>query len=290
MRRIPAPLLLCAVASLVALVLAGCAAVSMPAVPSEPERLEVARRMVHNRDWTSAIELLKTYIDRNAGSARVDEAIYLLGECYLKTKDSPNAAVEFERIGRDFPESDSSAAASFGLGEALYGQSRPPDFDQDYTTKALDQWGRYRREYPGHWRVPEADQRVAKCRVQLASKLLNTAELYLKLRQTEPARVYFQRVEQTYDDTPLVGDARIGLFGGTFDPPHVGHLALAEWARQSLRLDCVLFVPAGRPPHKGRARLSAVEHRVAMTRLAVRDNPAFTVSALEARRDGPSFT
>jgi len=83
---------------------------------------------------------------------------------------------------------------------------------------------------------------------------------------------------------------RIGLFGGTFDPPHVGHLALAEWARQALRLDRVLFVPAGRPPHKGRARISAVEHRVAMTRLAVRDNPAFTVSGLETRRDGPSFT
>ena len=83
---------------------------------------------------------------------------------------------------------------------------------------------------------------------------------------------------------------RIGLFGGTFDPPHVGHLALAEWARDSLRLDRVLFVPAGFPPHKRRARLSGVEHRVAMTRLAVRHNPAFTVSALEARRDGPSFT
>jgi len=83
---------------------------------------------------------------------------------------------------------------------------------------------------------------------------------------------------------------RIGLFGGTFDPPHVGHLALAEWARESLRLDRVLFVPAGQPPHKGRARLSGVDHRLAMTRLAVRDNRAFTVSALEALRDGPSFT
>ena len=83
---------------------------------------------------------------------------------------------------------------------------------------------------------------------------------------------------------------RIGLFGGTFDPPHVGHLALAEWARDQLRLDHVLFVPAGRPPHKGRARLSPVEHRVAMTRLAVRGNRAFAVSALETRRDGPSFT
>ena len=83
---------------------------------------------------------------------------------------------------------------------------------------------------------------------------------------------------------------RIGLFGGTFDPPHVGHLALAEWARESLRLDRVLFVPAGSPPHKGRARLSKVADRVAMTRLAVRDQPAFTVSTLETRRDGPSFT
>ena len=83
---------------------------------------------------------------------------------------------------------------------------------------------------------------------------------------------------------------RIGLFGGTFDPPHVGHLALAEWAREALRLDRVLFVPAGRPPHKGRARLTGVAHRVAMTRLAVRGERAFTVSAIEARRDGPSFT
>jgi nicotinate-nucleotide adenylyltransferase len=83
---------------------------------------------------------------------------------------------------------------------------------------------------------------------------------------------------------------RIGVFGGTFDPPHVGHLALAEWARDALRLDRVLFVPAGRPPHKGRRVLTPVAHRVAMTRLAVRGQRAFVVSALEARRNGPSFT
>jgi len=83
---------------------------------------------------------------------------------------------------------------------------------------------------------------------------------------------------------------RLGLFGGTFDPPHVGHLALAEWARESLRLDLVLFVPAGRPPHKSRADLSDTAARLAMTRLAVRGQPAFRVSNLETRRDGPSFT
>ena len=210
-RRVTALLLLCAAVSALAFALAGCAAVSMPAVHSEPERLEVARKMAKDRQWISAIEQLKTYIDRNAGSAHVDEAIYLLGECYLKSKDFPNAAVEFERLQRDFPESDSSAAASFGLGEALNGQSRPADFDQDYTMKALEQWERYRRDYPYHWRVPEAEQRVAKCRAQLASKLLNTADLYLKLRQIEPARVYYKEVEQEYSDTPLLGDAMIGV-------------------------------------------------------------------------------
>jgi nicotinate-nucleotide adenylyltransferase len=81
----------------------------------------------------------------------------------------------------------------------------------------------------------------------------------------------------------------MGIFGGTFDPPHLGHLALAEWAREELALDRVLFVPAGAPPHKAGARTSAT-HRVAMTRLAVRGNPAFAVTTLEALRPGPSYT
>jgi|SRR5215831_2579519 len=80
------------------------------------------------------------------------------------------------------------------------------------------------------------------------------------------------------------------MFGGTFDPPHVGHLALAEWARERLALDRVVFVPAGRPPHKRGPRLSSAEHRLAMTRLAVRRNPAFEVSTVELETSGPSYT
>lgn len=83
---------------------------------------------------------------------------------------------------------------------------------------------------------------------------------------------------------------RVGLFGGTFDPPHLGHLMLAEWARTRLRLDRVVFMPAGTPPHKRGRRLTDAAHRLAMTRLAVRGNPAFVVSAFEARRAGSSFT
>jgi len=82
---------------------------------------------------------------------------------------------------------------------------------------------------------------------------------------------------------------RIGIFGGSFDPPHVGHLAVAEWARDELGLARVLFVPAASPPHK-RAPATPVRDRVAMTRLAVRGNRAFAVETLEARRAGPSWT
>src|SRR5262245_25254697 len=83
---------------------------------------------------------------------------------------------------------------------------------------------------------------------------------------------------------------RIGLFGGTFDPPHVGHLVLAECARDRLGLDEVRFIPAGQPPHKRRHPVSPSAARLAMVRLAVRGNRAFVVSTLEARRDGVSFT
>ena len=83
---------------------------------------------------------------------------------------------------------------------------------------------------------------------------------------------------------------RVGVFGGTFDPPHFGHLALAEWARVELALDVVWFVPAGVPPHKRGAAPSAARHRLAMTRLATRGNVAFRVSPIECRRRGPSYT
>lgn len=83
---------------------------------------------------------------------------------------------------------------------------------------------------------------------------------------------------------------RLGIFGGTFDPPHVGHLALAEWAREHLQLDRVLFVPAGTPPHKRDARRTSAKNRLGMTRAAVRGNPAFAVSTIETTRHGPSYT
>jgi nicotinate-nucleotide adenylyltransferase len=82
----------------------------------------------------------------------------------------------------------------------------------------------------------------------------------------------------------------LGVMGGTFDPIHLGHLAIAEEAREALGLDSILFVPAGRPPHKRAQDVSPAEDRVEMVRIAIEDNPAFELSRIEVDRDGPSYT
>ena len=83
---------------------------------------------------------------------------------------------------------------------------------------------------------------------------------------------------------------KLGVFGGTFDPPHYGHLALAETARVQLGLDEVLFIPAGAPPHKLDHRLSPPEVRAALVEAAIADNPAFTLCRVDLDRPGPHYT
>ncbi|WP_129627359.1 nicotinate-nucleotide adenylyltransferase [Candidatus Oscillochloris fontis] len=83
---------------------------------------------------------------------------------------------------------------------------------------------------------------------------------------------------------------RIGVYGGTFDPVHIGHLAIAEEVRYALRLDQVIFVPAARQPLKGVAPGASPTQRLEMVRLACAANPAFAVSDLELRRPPPSYT
>ncbi len=83
---------------------------------------------------------------------------------------------------------------------------------------------------------------------------------------------------------------RIGIFGGSFDPIHLGHLIVAESAADQLRLDRVHFVPARQQPFKVGAHGAAVEDRVAMLEAAIADNPRFAMDRREVDRDGPSYT
>ena len=83
---------------------------------------------------------------------------------------------------------------------------------------------------------------------------------------------------------------RVGIFGGTFNPIHLGHLLLAETARDALSLDRVLFIPTGRPPHKAAPGLVSGAARLRMVRLAIRDHPGFAASDVELQRPGLSYS
>jgi nicotinate-nucleotide adenylyltransferase len=83
---------------------------------------------------------------------------------------------------------------------------------------------------------------------------------------------------------------RVGLFGGTFDPPHLGHLILASEAQSQLELTRLLWTVTPNPPHKQDQEITPLEHRLAMVKLAIEDNPAFELSDVELNRPGPHYT
>jgi TolA-binding protein len=248
-----------------ALALAGCGASVIPEVHSEGERLAVARRFAASGDIANSVEMLKGYIDRNGGAADIDQALYLLGECYLKEKEWASAQLEFERLLRDYPESDSSGSAAFRLGEALMGQARGEDFDQEFVEKALVQWQEYRTAYPGHWRNGQADRCIDDARERLCRKLLANGRLYVKLRLPTSARIYFDRVLAEYGDLALSGQADIGIaqcdvLEGRKDEAidrlrrienqHAGEPAAAIAQRERLRIEKLKVRGPARPePH-----------------------------------------
>ena len=100
---------------------------------------------------------------------------------------------------------------------------------------------------------------------------------------TEPGT---QRAPEPVEGRPI----RIGVLGGTFDPPHVGHLWLATLAADAIGLDRVLFMPAAQPPHKAQKRLASAADRLLMTRLAIAGNEAFELTIIEMERPGASYT
>src|SRR5436190_16823324 len=83
---------------------------------------------------------------------------------------------------------------------------------------------------------------------------------------------------------------RVGIFGGTFDPVHLGHLIMAEQCREQVELDAVWFIPSARPPHKPDRTLTPFRQRVEMLELALAGYPVFRVDELEELRAGPSYT
>lgn len=100
-----------------------------------------------------------------------------------------------------------------------------------------------------------------------------------------------------HSDAPDAGAARdatasidVGLFGGSFNPPHIAHCVVANVVRDQFDMDAIWWIPNAQPPHKSDDELASPEHRLAMTRAITEDDPGFHVSDIEIRRDGVSYT
>jgi nicotinate-nucleotide adenylyltransferase len=98
------------------------------------------------------------------------------------------------------------------------------------------------------------------------------------------------RTNTKNQSTAALNSWRIGIYGGSFDPIHNGHLRAARAARASLQLDEVIFVPTGIPPHKGAGHSAAPLHRYAMASLAIAEEQGFRVSDIEVRDETPSYS
>ena len=83
---------------------------------------------------------------------------------------------------------------------------------------------------------------------------------------------------------------KVGIMGGTFDPIHIGHLILAQAAYEQLGLDKVLFIPAGKPPHKRDRKGATDDQRIDMVRLAIEDDPRFDLSLIEMESEDYSYS
>ena len=88
----------------------------------------------------------------------------------------------------------------------------------------------------------------------------------------------------------MTNPKKLGVLGGTFDPIHMGHLVLAEQAREQFELDQIIFIPSASPPHKTEQELSLAIHRFEMTKLSLEGNRYFSVSDIELKRKGLSYT
>lgn len=83
---------------------------------------------------------------------------------------------------------------------------------------------------------------------------------------------------------------KIGILGGTFDPPQMGHLILGEYTKEALSLDHILFVPVADHPHKMDSTRQPIEHRLAMLQVAIADNDSFSISTVDIDRPGPHYS
>jgi outer membrane assembly lipoprotein YfiO len=161
--------------------------------------------------YLQAIEVLDAFRNEHPGSDRVDDAIFLLGMAHQKAGENLLARDEFDRLLRDFPQSEHREEAQFERAMAWLADARSPALDPEPLQEALDAFHAYQRNYPDGGHVAEAEKYVRLCLERLAAKAYLNGWQYLRLHQPAAARVYFEKSLVILPDSKRAGDAMNGL-------------------------------------------------------------------------------
>lgn len=187
---------------LLALGLLGCGA------SRELSRKERADRSFARRDWPAAIEDYQLYLEESGLGAEAMAAHFMLGRAYFENGDYPTAAVEFEVFQRDYPRSDSLAAAAFYEALCWVKQSPAADRDATPTLKALQVLDDFLLDFPDSPQVAWAHRARAEMEGKLAEKSLGIARLYRRLDRPEAAILYYEKLLR---EQPASGQAEAAL-------------------------------------------------------------------------------
>jgi len=174
----------------------------------ELSRKERADRSFARRDWATAIQDYQVYLEESGLGAEAMMAQFMLGRAYLENGDYPTAAVEFEVFQRDYPRSDSLAAAAFY--EAICWVKQSPAYDRDATPtlKAIQVLDDFLLDFPDSPQVPWAQRARADMQAKLAEKSLNIARLYRRMERPQAAVLYYEKLLR---EQPESAQAETGL-------------------------------------------------------------------------------
>jgi outer membrane assembly lipoprotein YfiO len=238
----------------VALSPAGCSNAPLPGeVPGEEGDFHRAERLFRQGRYLQAVEALDAFRSEHPGSDRIDDAIFLLGMAHEKQGENLLARDEFDRLLRDYPQSDHREEAQFERALAWLADARGPALDPEPTEEALSALRAYLRLYPEGAHRAEVERHEATCLDRLAVKAYLNGRTYLKANHGDAAIIYFEKSLSIRGESSRAADAMEGIARAC----HLRGDEVAERAAWRRLLDYATPERVGREPRLEKLRRHA---------------------------------
>jgi len=190
--------------------LAGCHSSDVTKNLTAEERFELGKGKFNNEDYLEAISEFEIIKLQFPASAVADDAQYYLAECRFKMEEYLLAAVEYQELKNNMPSSSLIPTCQYKIGLSYYMLAPKSTLDQQYTTRAIDEFQTFIEYYPKDGLVADAAGKIKELNERLAKKIFDSAELYMKMEYYKSATIYFTSVIERYHDTKYAEPSWLG--------------------------------------------------------------------------------